>query len=185
MNTKHTFAALAFALAMVAGDAQAITVEEMREAVEDYRAEMPELSYQPDAIDCKIAERLAMEGSIEAMDAFSDVREHTDLMAMMAEGGTISLAMDFDWRGHVKQFLDRGNPEKGFDEVMATYKGFYLQGAWAGAAQKMRVGKFTLKEKRDYAKKVGKVVGGNCESYKEEDTLNKAVALYKVSAGEF
>lgn len=185
MNTNKTFAALAFALAMVAGNAQAITTEEMNEAMKDYVAEMPELSYQPDAIDCKIAKRLAMEGDIEAIDAFSDVREHTDLMAMMAEGGTISLAMDFDWRGHVKQFLDRGNPEKGFDEVMATYKGFYLQGAWAGAAQKQRVKNLTLKEKRDHAKDVGEFIEQKCESYKENGELKKPIALFKVSAGKF
>ncbi|EHD1126627.1 hypothetical protein JR736_004593 [Escherichia coli] len=182
MNTKQTFAALAFALAMVAGNAQAITTEEMNEAMKDYVAEMPELSYQPDAIDCKIAKRLAMEGDIEAIDAFSDVREHTDLMAMMAEGGTIPLVMDFDFRGRVEKYLKN---EKGFDEVMATYKGFYLQGAWAGAAQKQRVKNLTLKEKRDHAKAVGEFIEQKCEGYKENGELKKPIALFKVSAGKF
>lgn len=185
MNTKQTFAALALAFTMVAGSAQAVTVEEMREAMEDYRAEMPELTYQSEAIDCKVAEKFAVEGALWAIDAIYDVRKDPDVMALTANMKAVGeLAVDFDFHRYIKQFTTK-DPDKGYEEILDTYKGFYLQGAWAGAAQKMRVGKFTLKEKRDYAKEVGKVVGGNCESYKEEDTLNKAVALYKVSAGEF
>ena len=184
MNTKQTFAAVALTFAMVGG-AQAITVEEMREAMEDYRAEMPELTYQSEAIDCKVAEKFAVEGALWAIDAIYDVRKDPSIMALTANMKAVGeLAMDFDFHRYIKQFTTK-NPDKGYEEILDTYKGFYLQGAWAGAAQKMRVGKFTLKEKRDYAKAVGKVVGGNCESYKEEGALNKAVALYKVSAGEF
>lgn len=182
MNTKHTFAALAFALAMVAGNAQAITTEEIQEAMQDYAAEMPELSYQPEAIDCKIAKKLAQEGSLQAMDAYTDVREHPASMSILAEGGTISLVMDFDFRGNVEKYL---KSEKGFDEVMATYKGFYLQGVWGGASYKQKVAKPTLKDKRNHAKAIGKVVEQKCEGYKENGDLKKPIALFKVATGEF
>lgn len=150
-------------------------------------AEMPELSYQPEMLDCGIVEKMAARGALWLMMNNAYVSEEY----LIAEAEITVDANDDVINSIVNHFDDPF--AKGAQELSATYKFFFMAGADAEAMDYQRAprdyDKMGIKEKRGRAKLIGIQVKTNCERAKKEEWgqkyLKLTVAAYKVLKGEF
>lgn len=150
--------------------------------MKQYIAEMPELSYQSDIIDCKVAGRVAAQGAWWAMNDPGMTAEDMDInshVAIVEEHYTDGL--DFSYL--------RG---KTGEEIKDTYQGFFASAAIAGYEFKVVDNKnyhFSQNELRKIAKDIGQKHKEICEMAKEASENGKNgfksfIALYRVSTNK-
>lgn len=163
---------------------------DLRDYMDAYRAQaagMPELSYQPEMLDCGIVEKMAAKGALWVMDNPAYVTEKS--LVVQAE---LTVGTNDDVINNMMNHFD--NPlAKGAQELGDTYKFFFIGGAGAEAEDYQReprdYNKMGIKEKRGRAKLIGIQVKTNCERAKKEEWgqqyLKITVAAYKVLKGEF
>lgn len=176
---KNTIKAVVLALGLFAVGANAYEITP--EDVKDYAAEMPELSYQQDAIDCNdAAVKIGAMGAWWAIQQKRDVRKNPKIMAMQSTFGVLELTSKMDLLNF--EYIDSDNLKKGSEEVLETYKGLFLEGAFMGAQVNK---KLSLKKTREEAKEIAGYVGDICKEFKEKDDLKLFIADYRLSNGEF
>lgn len=179
MNIKKAIKTAIMGLSLglfAAGSAQAFTAEDVRE----YAAEMPELSYQLAALDCSKAGDFAARGAWWAMHEKWDVRKDPKRMAMYSTFEVLELMKMGDFADN--EYIDRDNPRQNIDEILETYRGFFLEGAAMGAEVNK---KLSEKEKRAEARSIGNDGRKICLHAKENNRLKEFNAIYKLAAGEF
>lgn len=170
------------------GSAQAQDdLQDYMDAYRAYAAEMPELSYQPEIIDCGIVEKMAAKGALWVMMNPAYVTEES----LVAEA-EITVGTNDDVVSNMIDHFD--NPlAKGAQEMSDTYKSFFIGGAGLEIADYQReprdYDKMGIKEKRGRAKLIGIQIKTKCESAKKEEWgqqyLKLTVAAYRVMKGEF
>lgn len=178
---KNTIKAVVLALGLCAvGNASAYEITP--EDVKDYTAEMPELSYQLAAIDCNdAAVKISTMGAWWAIQQKWDVRKDPKIMAMQSTFGVLELASKMDLLNF--EYIDSDNLKKGSEEVLETYKGMFIVGAYDGAQVNK---KLSLKKTREKAKEIGWANGEFCKAFGETDgNLKIFIAYYRLHNGEF
>lgn len=176
---KNTIKAVVLALGLCAvGSANAYEIT--ADDIKDYADEMPELSYQPQAIDCDAAVKIGTMGAWWAIQQKWDVRKNPKIMAMQSTFGVLELAKKMDLLNF--EYIDSDNLKKGSEEVLETYKGMFIEGAFAGAQVNK---KLSLKKAREEAKTAGWGVGEFCKVFKEDGDLKLFIAVYRLDNGEF
>lgn len=149
-------------------------------------AEEIELSYQPEAIDCQIAGKIASKGYFWAVNQKHDISPERAAMEATFEVLRTDLGvMD------KSDYIDKENLRKGLEEIRETYEGFFLLGADFGNGvvevngKDIKARKFysTQKERREAARKFDN--DALCEGFKERNKLVDMVALYRLAAGKF
>ena len=182
MNTKikNTIKAVVLALGLCAvGSAQAFTAKDVKE----YAAEMPELSYQLAALDCSKAGDFAARGAWWAIHEKWDVRKDPKRMAMYSTFEVLEVMKMGDFADN--EYIDRDNPRQNIEEILETYRGFFLEGAAMGAEVNKHKKGLSEKEKRAEARSIGVEGREICLDAKEHDRLKEFNAIYKLAAGEF
>lgn len=187
---KNALPAAILALFATGAQAAAYTYEDVKE----YAEEMPELSYQPEAIDCEIAGKMAAKGAWLVLN--EKYPHSSEWLAMEAKFEVLKIGMD----GYNGEYVDKENPRKGIEEILDTYKGFFINGAAEanvttikkeGDKYKIwRDGKgaknASLKEKRILATKYHYHYGKHyCEEAKKDGTLKEFIARTKLAGNEF
>lgn len=170
------------------GSAQAQDdVQDYKDAFDAYAAEMPELSYQPGMLDCRIAEKMAAKGALWVMMNPAYVSNES----LVAEA-EITVGTNDDVINNMMNHFD--NPlAKGAQEMSDTYKAFFIGGAGIEIGDYQReprdYNKMGVKEKRGRAKLISIQLKTNCERAKKEEGgqryLKFMIAGYRVTAGEF
>lgn len=193
MNIKKAIKTAIMGLSLgfvVMGSAHAQTreqaVADFDAAVNAYVAELGELNYQPETIDCEIAGKLASAGAWWTMTEAYDLSD-----------ASIALQAEFAVHSNDKVMSDIINNfnsprEKGAQELADTYKGFFFTGVGAVISDYRKAPvefeNMGVKEKRGRAKITGIQVKGFCErvkAEKDEQKFKYMIGGYRVAAGEF
>lgn len=183
---KNAIAAAILALFATGAQASAFTIEDAKE----YATELPKLSYQAEAIDCEMANKVGAIGAWWAANEEYDVRKDPRRVAMHA---TFEI-LEFNAKANLLnlEYVDPENMKKGGQEILDTYEGFFIEAVLFGPKINK---KLSLKEKRAAAKEVGNSVAVDCwamqhyqangEHTEKHPDFRLMLAVKKIAAGDF
>lgn len=182
MNTKikNIIKAVVLGLGLIAtGSVQA------GEDLDAYLADMPELSYQSEVVDCEIAKKMAANGAWWFM--LNPQANEADALAAV----TMTVVMDDDVTNNLMNNFD-SPVEKGAEELVDTYRGFFMYGMFSEVADYAKepqdYSKMGVKEKRGRAKLIGINAQTACEYAKKQKgqkMLRELVGTYRLQMGKW